>query len=58
MAEIDKTLPNVKQTINIPAPEEIEIEDPMEDDDLEGDYDTEMDAIPSDEAEMDISLSF
>ena len=25
MAEIDKTLPNVKQTVNIPAPEEIEI---------------------------------
>ena len=25
MAEIDKTIPNVKQTVNIPAPEEIEI---------------------------------
>ncbi len=25
MAEIDKTLPNVKQTVNIPGPEEIEI---------------------------------
>ena len=26
MAEIDKTLPNVKQTINVPSPEELEIE--------------------------------
>ena len=24
MAEIDKALPNVKQTINIPGPEEVE----------------------------------
>ena len=26
MAEIDKTLPNVKQTINVPSPEEIEVD--------------------------------
>ena len=24
MAEIDKSLPNVKQTINVPSPEEVE----------------------------------
>jgi hypothetical protein len=37
--------------------EEIEIEGPMEDDDLEGDYDTEMDAMPSDEVEMDMTAA-
>ena len=26
MAEIDKSLPNVKQSINIPSPEELEVE--------------------------------
>ena len=26
MAEIDKSLPNVKQTINVPSPEELEVE--------------------------------
>ena len=26
MAEIDKSLPNVKQTINVPSPEEVEVE--------------------------------
>ena len=26
MAEIDKSLPNVKQTINVPSPEEIEVD--------------------------------
>ena len=25
MADIDKSLPNVKQTVNIPSPEDIEI---------------------------------
>ncbi len=25
MAEIDKALPNVKQTINVPSPEEVEV---------------------------------
>ena len=37
--------------------EEIEIEDSMEDDDLEGDYDTEMDAMPSDGVEMDMTAA-
>ena len=27
MADIDKSLPNVKQTLNIPNPEEIQIEE-------------------------------
>ena len=26
MAEIDKSLPNVKQTINVPSPEEVAVE--------------------------------
>ena len=26
MAEIDKSLPNVKQTINVPSPEEVQVE--------------------------------
>ena len=26
MAEIDKSLPNVKQTINVPSPEEVEVD--------------------------------
>jgi hypothetical protein len=26
MAEIDKSLPNVKQSINIPSPDELEVE--------------------------------
>ena len=26
MAEIDKSLPNVKQTINVPSPEEVQID--------------------------------
>jgi hypothetical protein len=26
MAEIDKSLPNVKQTINVPSPDEVQVE--------------------------------
>ena len=26
MAEIDKSLPNVKQTINVPSPEEVQVD--------------------------------
>ena len=50
---------NTKEILRSLAKEEIDslVKESLEDDDLEGDYDTEMDAMPSDEVEMDMTAA-
>ena len=52
MAEIDKSLPNVKQTIEIPSPEEIAVEVQEE----QKEQDTPIDIQPNEDGSVDINF--
>ena len=54
MAEIDKSLPNVKQTIEIPSPEEIAVE--VQEEQKEKEQDTPIDIQSNEDGSVDINF--
>ena len=52
MAEIDKTLPNVKQTINVPSPEEVQVDIQEEQQEQESPIDIQ----PNEDGSVDINF--
>jgi hypothetical protein len=54
MAEIDKSLPNVKQTINIPSPEEAQVE--IQEKELEEAKDRPIDIQPNEDGSVDVNF--
>ena len=55
MAEIDKSLPNVKQTIEIPSPEEIAVE--VQEEQKEKEQDTPIDIQSNEDGSVDINFN-
>ena len=53
MAEIDKALPNVEQTVNIPSPDDIEV---AEQEDLESQEDGSPDVQENEDGSVDINF--
>ena len=54
MAEIDKSLPNVKQTISIPSPEEAQVE--IQEKELEEAKDRPIDIQPNEDGSVDVNF--
>ena len=54
MAEIDKSLPNVKQTISIPSPEEAQVE--VQEKELEEAKDRPIDIQPNEDGSVDVNF--
>ena len=54
MAEIDKSLPNVKQTISIPSPEEAQVE--IQEKELEEAKDSPIDIQPNEDGSVDVNF--
>jgi hypothetical protein len=54
MAEIDKSLPNVKQTINIPSPEEAQVE--IQEKELEEAKDSPIEVLPNEDGSVDVNF--
>ena len=52
MAEIDKSLPNVKQTINVPSPEEVQVDIQEE----QQEQDSPIDIQPNEDGSVDINF--
>ena len=54
MAEIDKSLPNVKQTINIPSPEEAQVE--IQEKELQEAKDSPIEVLPNEDGSVDVNF--
>jgi len=54
MAEIDKSLPNVKQTINIPSPEEAQVE--IQEKELQEAKDGPIEVLPNEDGSVDVNF--
>ena len=52
MAEIDKSLPNVKQTINVPSPEEVQVDIQEQ----QQEQDSPIDIQPNEDGSVDINF--
>ena len=52
MAEIDKSLPNVKQTINVPSPEEVAVDIQEQ----QQEQDSPIDIQPNEDGSVDINF--
>ena len=52
MAEIDKSLPNVKQTINVPSPEEVQVDIQEQ----QREQDSPIDIQPNEDGSVDINF--
>ena len=52
MAEIDKSLPNVKQTINVPSPEEVQVDIQEQ----QQEQDQPVDIQPNEDGSVDINF--